>query len=79
MAEATGTNGTGSSKSGFHILLNAFTHGTGKCRRYLTASNGYMETRLIFPFPNVDSNNRSTVKHHFCPIEGSAIDIIYLT
>ena len=33
MAEATGTNGTGNSKSGFHIILNAFTHGTGKCRR----------------------------------------------
>ena len=46
MAEATGTNGTGTLKCGFHILLNAFTDGTGKCRRYLVVSYGYMETRF---------------------------------
>ena len=48
MAEATGTNGTGTSTNDFPIILNAFIQGTGKCRRYPTASYGYMETRLYF-------------------------------
>ena len=56
-AEATGTNGRGTSKSGFHIFLNAFTYGTGKCRLYLTASYGYMVTRL------------NSVEIHQCQVE----------
>ena len=47
MAEATGVNGTGTSKSGFHIILNAFTHGTGKCLWYLTASTRLKRERKL--------------------------------